>query len=197
MVLPTNLKDWAEVVETALKALGILAAGGWAYFNYFRGRIYKARLRIEVEGEEFKKGPDRYLLIRLEVENKGLSKVQIEQAGTGLRVLTHGDWVDPLNTEHLETLSVFEEHEWVEPGEIISDEKIVHLPSADMLAIRLEFHLVSSSSSWTAISTLPINMEKKDVKRQARPKSAPSGEPSEEKGPGKGQADRGRKEEEE
>lgn len=196
MVLPTSLKDWAEMVETVLKALGILAAGGWAYFHYFRGRTYKARLRIKVEGEGLYKGPALYLLVSVEIENKGLSKVPIDQTGTGLRVLAHGDWADPQNMKHLETLSIFEEHEWIEPGEIVIDEKIVHLPNSDLLAIRLELHLVSGDSSWTTLSTIPVNLEKRNARRQTRSGEVRCDEPSEE-GQRKGQADRERKEEDE
>src|SRR5215216_4465301 len=147
MELPTNLKDWFAVVDDALKILGIIAAGGWAYFHYFRGRTYKSRLRVKVEGEKLYNAFDQYLLVSMEVENKGLSKVPIEQTGTGLRVLAYSDWADPSKTEHLETLAVFEEHEWIEPGETIGDEKIVQLPRTNLLAARLEFHLISRNSS--------------------------------------------------
>jgi hypothetical protein len=163
MELPTSLKDWVAVIDDASKVLGILAAGGWAYFHYFRGRTYKSRLRIKVEGKKLYDESDRYLLVRMEIENKGLSKVPIEQAGTGLRVLAHSDSVDPTRAEHLETLAVFEEHEWVESGETVGDEKIVQLPRSNLLAARLELHLISRSSSWTTLSTVPINLEKKNV----------------------------------
>lgn len=193
MTLPTSLKEWAEVVETILKALGILAAGGWAYFHYFRGRTYKPRLRIEVDGEELHRGPERYLLVTLEIENKGLSKVPIEQRGTGLRILIHNDRFDTQNVEHLETLSVFEEHEWIELGEAIRDEELLRLPAADLLAVRLEFHLVSRNSSWTALSTVPLNLEKKDAKRPAG-KNKVGHVPSEERR-AESTANRGREEE--
>jgi hypothetical protein len=160
MVMLQDLKEWAGVVESALKSLGILAAGAWAYFHYFRGRTYRPRLELKADAELLHRGSDRYVLVNLAIANRGLSKVPIEQVGTGLRIRAHRQKIESFETDKLETTSIFTAHEWIEPGEFIEEERLVRIPSGDWLAIRLEFRLVSRGKSWEITRTCPIELEK-------------------------------------
>jgi hypothetical protein len=159
MFLPQTLKEWAEVLESTLKSLGILAAGAWAYFNYFRGRTYRPRLELNACGQLLRRATERYVLVNLSITNCGLSQVPLEQVGTGLRVLAHRRTSASFEVEHLETSSVFTKHEWIEPGESIEDETLVHIPPGEWLAIRLEFNLVSRGKSWETTKTCPVELE--------------------------------------
>lgn len=155
---PQMVKDWVEIFESALTGVGIIAAGAWAYFNCFRGRTYTPRLRLRVSGKVLG-GRAQCVLIAMEVANLGLSKVTIDQAGTGIRILGHRDTLEFEEAEHIDTLSIFEEHEWIEPTEAIEGEILAEVPRGDWLALRLEMRIVSQGKSWTTSKTIPIHKE--------------------------------------
>jgi hypothetical protein len=167
MTNPQIVKDLVEISESALTGLGILAAGAWAYFNFFRGRTYTPRLRLRVNGDVLYGRKVRCILITTEVENLGLSKVTIDQIGTGIRILGHRDASELEEVEHIDTLPIFEEHEWIEPKEVIEGESLAEMPKGDWLALRLEMRIVSQGKSWTTSKTIPIQKESTDAMENA------------------------------
>ncbi|HSB12877.1 MAG TPA: hypothetical protein VLE22_00375, partial [Bryobacteraceae bacterium] len=110
--------DWYRAIETAEKIVTILAiigGAGWAYFHYFRGRTYRPRLEPKVDGKVFIRVGVRYVIATAELKNAGLSKLEIMQEGTALRVLAGQPTQDATDIEwaRLCTLPVFETHRWI------------------------------------------------------------------------------------
>ena len=140
-------------VESALTSLGILAGGLWAYYTYFRGRTFRSRLEPAVGGRVSVSGDLLFLVATVELKNVGLGKVPIQQRGTALRVYGgharggEGETVC-IEWERLDTLSVFEKHAWVEPGETIRDTAALAARSPDLAAFKLEFRIVSEKLEW-------------------------------------------------
>lgn len=160
-----SVKDIVGLTEQVMTILAIVLGGAWAYFNFIKGRVYHPRLEPRVSavlkpGSNFK-----HVLINAEVKNVGLSNVPIQKEGTAIRLLAltqenYGktgweiDWED----RHLVTLSVFESHGWIEPGETIREQRLIPLREDGLLALKVELRIVSRGIEWndaTAIDATP------------------------------------------
>lgn len=129
--------SWAERVDILQKIVtiaAILSAGIWTYFNYLRGRLYKARLEPSLAGRILTCDGKYFMVMTARLKNAGLSKVKILQNGSGVR--------------RLGTFPVFEKTEWLEPSESVEEHRLVILPSAPEVALRLELHLASGDERW-------------------------------------------------
>jgi hypothetical protein len=150
--------DWSKFIDNAEKVskiCAIIIAGLWAYFNFFRGRIYRPRLEPKILYKIFNSEGRYYLIAIIQAKNVGLSKIVIKQEGTGLRVLIFNQSTSmqkirgiEIEWDHIQTLSVFENHEWIEPGETIEEQKIIAVSEHKDLAFKLELRLVSNKTSW-------------------------------------------------
>src|SRR5205085_2054063 len=59
--------------------------------------------------------------------------------------------------ELLTAFPVFEKHGWVEPGELIEDQRLIALPAGKYVALRLSLRVTASGiewNSWTIIEQL-------------------------------------------
>jgi hypothetical protein len=145
-----------EDVEHLLSSLGIIAAGIWAYYNYFRGRTYRPRLEPEISTSMMGDRDCCYLMIRVTVKNVGLSRVDIKQAGTVLTVFAGtvpAPLTGPRELEWLEVrfVTVLSKHAWIEPGEEIEDEHFLALPAIPFPAYRLDLRITSPvGQTWNA-----------------------------------------------
>lgn len=156
-----TLKDIVGLTEQVMTILAIVLGGAWAYFNFIKGRVYHPRLEPRVSAV-LKPSPNfKHVLINAEVKNVGLSNVPIQKEGTGIRLLaltqenyvTTGweiDWED----HHLVTLSVFESHGWIEPGETIREQRLIPLREEGLLALRVELRIVSKGIEWNDATTI-------------------------------------------
>jgi hypothetical protein len=147
---PDTLKNWLSVVESVSKIAALACAGAWAYYQYFRGRIYEARLELAVSGSVFTHHQSEYLIAIVKMKNVGLSKVAIQQKGTGLRITTCEVPERPYSDVRWvrgRVYEVFVHHAGIEPGEPIEDRVLIALP-AGKLAVQLEFRVESGEQEW-------------------------------------------------
>ena len=150
-----DLTKLLSAVQSALTSIGIVVGGLWAYYSYFRGRTFRSRLEPRLKGKVSASDGLWLLVAMAELRNVGLGKVPIQQKGTALRVYagrargSNGETTN-IDWERLDTLSVFEKHAWIEPGEIISDTAALGTRSADLSAFKLELRVVSEGLEWTA-----------------------------------------------
>jgi hypothetical protein len=133
---PGDLKTWADVIGTAVTTIAVVVGAIWAYFKFVRGRTFRPRLEVGLFGQ-WRIIDDQHLLhARITVKNIGASKVDLLQEGTALAVYrlkptapsepdTWG-WDDDTYTAH----EILEDHQWIEPGETVSDDLLLHLLSA-------------------------------------------------------------------
>jgi hypothetical protein len=139
-----------SVLETVVKIGAVLVAALWAYYHYFRGRMYRSRIEMAVTGDVVNHPKADYVIVRLRMKNVGLSQVEITQRGTGVRVSTCMAPDYPYADVDWEVGRVFPAfllHECIESGEPIEDRVVVALPQG-RLAVRLEFRVVSGDLEW-------------------------------------------------
>ena len=121
--------------------------------------MFFPRLEVSVSGVAVLRENRTTLMAMLEIKNVGLSRVDIRQKGTALRVLSANEMtpaaiVTP-NWSHLGTFSVFERHGWVEPGETINKNKLLIIPGANDRDYLLELHIGAGKLVWIATSIVP------------------------------------------
>jgi hypothetical protein len=137
--------------KVAIAAVG----GAWTLLNYLRGRTFHRRLELKVTGQVTTDADLHFLSVTATVKNVGLSKARLFQAGTWVRIYrlrsktTDERLLLPSETR-LGTAPIFTGHDWVEPGEEVSDVLFVQLPTrqANDIALRLEFQVKSQDRRW-------------------------------------------------
>jgi hypothetical protein len=141
--------DWDRTIDNTdklISTLGIIVGGIWAYIKFFRGRTFMPRLETNISASVLHENSKEYLLVKLALKNVGLSRVDIHQKGTALRLAALGGGeasrvAEAAQWTKLRAFSVFERHSWIESGETIKDEVMIVLPAAaeSYVAFRLEF----------------------------------------------------------
>ena len=137
-----------QIIESVFTTIAIILGGIWAYFNFFKARIYKPRLEIDISGTPFRIDDMYYLKSKLQLKNVGLSKFVIEQEGTALIVSSFTQPPNSMEVGYLDKgeigiFSVFELHSWIEPGESIDIQKLIMIPQSDHIALELRLRIVS------------------------------------------------------
>jgi hypothetical protein len=153
----THLKDLADLVLKIFQGLAIVVAGIWAYFKFFRNRTYRPRLELGLAGRLLGTDADRLLVCTVSAKNVGLSDVPIRQRGTGLRVSSflagqpQAPFAEPAWQQQV-VLSVFSGHQWIEPGETISEDTAMAVPLEAYEAFKVELRIVGRKKSiaWKA-----------------------------------------------
>lgn len=148
-----------DALEKIFTILAIGAGGAWTYFHYLRRRTYRRRLQPELSGGLTRRGGVEYLLATVRVKNLGLTKVDIQQRGSALRVFSYNAPADVQKARNvackrLATFAVFEQHQWIESGETIEDQRLIAIPSNGGVAFRLELRLVANEITWTAVNII-------------------------------------------
>lgn len=177
-------ENWDNATSTIehLATIAALIVGGlFAYYKFFKGRIFVPRLETGLSVKSICKGETSYLIASLELKNVGLARVDIHQKGTALRVSSY-DGQPPVTKagsvewKKLKSFPVFERHKWIESGEAIKDELMIAIPECDNLTFRLEFRLIGSRTeltsnakrfAWRVVSI--IEQSSKITQEQSRP----------------------------
>ena len=149
MLLHPALISTVALVESVAKIAALLLGGAWAYYHYFRGRTYTSRLELGVAGEMFRHHDCDYVVATVRIRNVGLSKIPLDQEGTGLRVSSCEIPAESYGGVEWIVGRVFEtfvHHAWIEPGEPIQERIITKVPAG--LAVRLELRVVSGNQEW-------------------------------------------------
>jgi hypothetical protein len=130
-----NSSDWSNVsstVEQFAGAAGIVAGGVWAYFKFLRGRTFAYRAELTVADATIQPGPFPSVSVRVELKNAGLSKLPFEELKLiKIWAVTDHDWLDDRNVnwgKFFILTPIFEDHQWLEAGETISQCVLVPVP---------------------------------------------------------------------
>lgn len=142
-----------DIIEKLFKLAAYVIGGLWVYFNYFKGRTYRPRLETKITGALIKKGSSDFVNINAQIKNVGLSKVDIEQEGTALRLLIYNPDRQDDPWDHQITISILSAHQWIEPGEAVEEPILLPLPS-NVLAVRAEVIIVSTKTMWETAAVL-------------------------------------------
>ena len=155
----TVLKD----IETVARIAAVIVVGGWAYMKFVKGRIFHSRLELDVTGEARIRVDQAAVAISIKVKNVGLSRVDLRQTGSGLRILAakKNTPMSMISAEwrHLGTFPVLENHAWIEPGETVGEERLVILPQEALDDLLLELHVASGKMEWAATRLVAVKPE--------------------------------------
>jgi hypothetical protein len=145
-----TFKTWADVTETIITTLAVIAGGIWAYFKFAKGRTFKPRLAIEISGQWLKIDRKQWLHARIRVKNIGASDVMLQQRGTVLevRILAPIQKASPDYAKWKRECScvILDEHAWIEPGETVSDDLLLNL-STGPVPVRLDARLIAGRTN--------------------------------------------------
>jgi hypothetical protein len=138
-----NIKTIFDIIGTTATTLAIIVGGWWAYFKLVQGRTFRPRLEVDMSELWHEIGGSYRAHARVSVKNIGSSDVNLLQRGTGLRISTLTSEQIPgpsiMRWTSLGVFEIFKEHDWIEPGETISDELLLDLghPGALLFEVRL------------------------------------------------------------
>jgi hypothetical protein len=140
-----NWTQFIEIPAKILAPLAVLVGGFWILFNYAEGRIHRPRLQLRVATERIAADGQEYLIVRTELSNVGLAKVELLSDGCSVQVHAHRplrkfpfvmepDWIELVN------IDVFKEQHWVEPSGLLIDSQLVAVPDLADRFLRVSAH---------------------------------------------------------
>jgi hypothetical protein len=142
-------------LEKIFTILAIIVGGIWAYFNFFKSRLYRIRLEPGISGELIQKDEKRFIKVKLSLKNAGVSVVNIQPEGTGFRLnaLYAKGALSPkkaIPKTRIKTYPIFPHHKWVESNETIHEEQLIVAPDGHNIAFELEMRVVAHGISFRA-----------------------------------------------
>jgi hypothetical protein len=144
--LLADVKTVVDIVGTTVTAAAVVVGGLWAYFKFVKGRTYRPRLEVGMSGRWRNVDGRRLIHARVAVRNIGASVVTLIQEGTGLRISVLAVDQDPppaaMAWTSMRVFEIFGEHEWIEPGETVSDDVLLDLGVSESLPLLFESRLV-------------------------------------------------------
>jgi hypothetical protein len=141
---PSSFDSALDTLEKILKVLAYFVGGAWVYFNYFQGRTYKARLEVKLSGVKLETDTSSLAKITAQVKNVGLSKCELLDRGSGLRLQGYDatkqvDQWTPVGTFPMLT----QNNQWIEPGVTIEEQILLPIDMGKFVAFRAELILNS------------------------------------------------------
>jgi hypothetical protein len=157
-----NLETLASVLQAIVTSVAIAVGGIWAYYRFVKERTYRPRLAVTIGARlSSTHGGRSVLATRVAVKNIGASNVELVRRGTGLRISTallpDQDFSE-VGWESKRVFSVFAEHEWIEPNELVSHDALVTVPSESgpwLLEVRLVWRWESRNIAVYARRAVP------------------------------------------
>jgi hypothetical protein len=144
-----------DTIEKILKIAAYIVGGTWVYFNYFKGRTHKPRMEIKVSGSSLTTPGCGLYRVQAQARNVGLSKIEIVDEGSGLRILGYDASKAVDQWTHLATYPVLtKSNQWIEPGVTIEEHLLVPVVPGKYAAIRADLILSSRNVRWKAAAIL-------------------------------------------
>jgi hypothetical protein len=144
--LLADVKTVVDIVGTTVTAAAVVVGGLWAYFKFVKGRTYRPRLEVGMSGRWRNVDGRKLIHARVAVRNIGASVVTLIHEGTGLRISVLAVDQDPppaaMAWTSMRVFEILKEHEWIEPGETVSDDVLLDLGVSESLPLLFESRLV-------------------------------------------------------
>jgi len=124
---------WFQWLDTPLKELAIVVGAVWVVLNYVLGRTHKSRIQLRVFADRASRKGEEFLILRTELNNVGLSKVELKHEGCALTIFIQRPFeqtgkIWELGWRELETLKLYLHQDYVEPSGVLIDAHAVLLP---------------------------------------------------------------------
>lgn len=155
----TTTRTVAEIVWRFVAALGVIVGGLFAYYKFFKGREFSARVEPKLSaGRVIRREGTIYLQAEASAKNIGLSRVPIIHSSTYILVEVRewgaGEW-----HELEDVYYVFMAQEAIEPGEVAGEPILMEIPEGNYLAIRLTLGVAGPDNQWWAIGIVNLAEE--------------------------------------
>lgn len=122
----------ADIAADVATALAVLAAGGWAYFQYVRFRHAKPHLQVNVTGRWVWLEEKCFLVLSVKLENTGKTRVPLVRSGTAVTVSRMATWqprdVEPAAFRPVYVGDLLVRDDWFEPSEKATEDIMIAWP---------------------------------------------------------------------
>jgi hypothetical protein len=137
-----------ETISKLLTDLAIVFGGGWVLYNYLAGRTHRSRVQLRVSGERVVRDGLEYLIVKTELSNVGLARVELAIGGCSTTVYAHAlpkALESPMEPEWkpLSAFDLFRGQQWVEPSGLLTDQQLIALPGPNAKFLKVWAHVVS------------------------------------------------------
>ena len=150
--------EWIQFIDHAEKVSKILAiavGGIFAYYKFFRGRIFSSRLEASFTAELLSGSGDEYLKVVATMKNLGLSRISFKSEFCCLDVFS-GKAALPekqISSVHWERLGTFRMPKpiaWIEPSEPPQQIWLIALQQTHGRPIyKVTFTVLGTSDTWS------------------------------------------------
>jgi len=145
---PSTQYPLLDAIDKLARIAAYVIGALWVYFKFLKGRTYKPRLEPKLTGRVINNGGLEFVKISIKIKNIGLSKFDIKQEGTALRLLSY-DSSNPNDPwKHQQTISILKAHKWIEPGETVGEHSLIPFSKTKQIAVKAELILVSKKTMW-------------------------------------------------
>jgi hypothetical protein len=156
-----------DIISKIVPALAILTGGFWAYFKYIKGRLFYPRIELQINGELNIINSFPHLLLKYQVKNIGLSKVDLDKEASGIRVMKYDPPDDSLEIESADwkpigSFSILNKHNWIESSETINESSLYSITEMSNTVYKVELRIVGKGKSWEAMDIIFSNNEGKE-----------------------------------
>ncbi|HWB65437.1 MAG TPA: hypothetical protein VG708_01235 [Mycobacteriales bacterium] len=160
------MSDVTDIVGTVVTAGAVLVGGAWAYFRFYKERTYRPRIDVRIYGQWLEPSETGGLHVRVEVKNIGNAVVYPQERGTALTAARIADPIVPapmaVTWELVGAYPLLAQHDWIEPGEIVTEDLLLRLP-VHRQPVRVEaqllwkWHAAKRAAPTAAVKTDPID----------------------------------------
>jgi hypothetical protein len=139
--VPASLQI-AVAVLAALQSIAIIAGIIAAYYKFVKEKPHASRIQPAVSGTAEVHDGIIYIRAKVSAQNNGQVEVDLDVELTALEILSRK--VGGEGWEYRCIASIFEQHEWVRPGEEIEDQIWVEIPYDGEIGIKLDLFVAES-----------------------------------------------------
>ena len=148
-------KDLTDAFRNITQGLAFIGGGIWAYFKFWKGRMFKESLIPGVTGKFTSIENVNYLVVTIQIKNVGTSIIEIDHR-SALIILEYttspSTELHAVPDKRVGVFDVFNEAEkYIEPNEIIEGQRLIAMSTPLKIAYRLEVEVASMQGyTWRA-----------------------------------------------
>jgi hypothetical protein len=125
----------ASVANEIVTSTAIIVGGVWTYFKFIKGRTFAHRAELDISASFVSNNANLYLSISVVFKNTGSSQLPLNPDMKVIRLFrmsdnSHGG-IHAADWERISTVSILDQHDWLEAQETVSDTLIYCLSSSD------------------------------------------------------------------
>src|SRR5438093_1187516 len=86
-----NFGDWVSAAQNAVQIAAIVIGALWAYYKFFRGRIFRRRAEVGLDASLLTEDSSRAIRAKATLTNTGGSDIPLRVKALKVRSFTRGD----------------------------------------------------------------------------------------------------------